>query len=258
MRELSAASETMPALPDRVEQLVLADDPIAVPHQIGEHVEHLRLDRHGMRRRAAIPAARGRPHRCRSGKSILPPFGTSLLIAPPAGGRRASLDDGRGSSRIPRLEISRKSPEKSRPAGAGVQALRAEQFRAYCANAAHCRSRHRTSGAIARTNPWRKRDHVHHRSSFGPENEAIRATSRNCHDAGRAAPDRRAVRPTPAAKPVACARRSCGDNAGTPTIARAIRTCAAVRARLAATPVELRPTALCRADRPTTSDREEL
>ena len=41
-----------PSLPHRVEQLVLADDPVAMPHQIGEHVEHLRLDRHG---RAGVP-----------------------------------------------------------------------------------------------------------------------------------------------------------------------------------------------------------
>ena len=35
------------ALPHRLEQLVLADDAVAVLQQIGEHVEHLRLDRHG-------------------------------------------------------------------------------------------------------------------------------------------------------------------------------------------------------------------
>ena len=33
-------------LPDGFEQLVLADDPAVVLHQIGEHVEHLRFDRH--------------------------------------------------------------------------------------------------------------------------------------------------------------------------------------------------------------------
>jgi len=44
MRELSAASETMRPCQNRVEQLVLADDPMAVPNEVTQHIEHLRLD----------------------------------------------------------------------------------------------------------------------------------------------------------------------------------------------------------------------
>ena len=44
MRELSVASETDAALPDRVEQLALADDPVAIADEVNEQIEHLRLD----------------------------------------------------------------------------------------------------------------------------------------------------------------------------------------------------------------------
>jgi hypothetical protein len=36
-----------PVAPHVVEQLVLRDDPVAVLDEIGEHAEHLWLDRHG-------------------------------------------------------------------------------------------------------------------------------------------------------------------------------------------------------------------
>ena len=37
-----------PALPDRIDQLVLADDPVAVADQEEQQVEHLRLDPDGL------------------------------------------------------------------------------------------------------------------------------------------------------------------------------------------------------------------
>ena len=45
MRLVSVASEVDAALPDRGDQIVLADDAIAVLHQVNQQVEHLRLDR---------------------------------------------------------------------------------------------------------------------------------------------------------------------------------------------------------------------
>ena len=108
-----------PSLPHRLEQLVLADDPVAMPHQIGEHVEDLRLDRHG---RAGVPqflphqidliGAEAENQTCpRSQKPTRP----SRL--PGDGEHRSTM--AAAARRIPRLEISRKSPEKSRPAAAG-------------------------------------------------------------------------------------------------------------------------------------------
>jgi len=40
------------ALPNRIEQLVLADDPVAVTNEVNEQIEHLRLD---MKDRAGAP-----------------------------------------------------------------------------------------------------------------------------------------------------------------------------------------------------------
>ena len=45
MRVVSAESETIRPLQTLVDQLVLADHPVAIAHQIDEKVEHLRLER---------------------------------------------------------------------------------------------------------------------------------------------------------------------------------------------------------------------
>ena len=51
MRLASVEIRHDPAAPDRGEQIILADDPLVVPHEIGQQIEHLRLD--GNRRAAA-------------------------------------------------------------------------------------------------------------------------------------------------------------------------------------------------------------
>ena len=46
------------AAPDRRDQIVLADDAVAVLHQVNQQVEHLRLDRNQLARRGAARAGR--------------------------------------------------------------------------------------------------------------------------------------------------------------------------------------------------------
>ena len=112
-------------LPHRLEQLVLADDAIAVLQQIGEHVEHLRLDRHGLRRRSAIPAAPGRLRRRRTGNS------RSALVcnhqaANAAPARKTTGEAGSmmaaAAAEYHDFEISRQSADKSRAPQRRLQA----------------------------------------------------------------------------------------------------------------------------------------
>ena len=43
-----------PAIPDRLDQFILADDPVMVAHQMNDEIEHLRLDMNGLAKPAQL------------------------------------------------------------------------------------------------------------------------------------------------------------------------------------------------------------
>ena len=95
------------ALPHRLEQLVLADDAVAVLQQIGEHVEHLRLDRHGLPGAAQFLLHQVNLVSAEPEIQDLPPF-ANTNPPPPAGTRVKSV---RRWLRRPQNTTISKSPD---------------------------------------------------------------------------------------------------------------------------------------------------
>ena len=123
MRELSVASETAAPVPNRVDQLVLADDPIAVPNKVNEQIEHLRLD---VNNRAGAPQLVSRDVDLEIGEAEIqsgPRWLSRMSSSPPSDG----LSNRRLLSERSRRTVSRKSSgnlqRDSRRAGVRLQAF---------------------------------------------------------------------------------------------------------------------------------------